>query len=109
MRDRHARASGVQRYLGNECKSLAGGGLDRPTQGPAVTHQLIEINCNIWDLSDRLVPDGAANGGDGHLQEEVANRRIGRRPLEFDPQRLRQSTMVADAGSLQIPHAPAST
>lgn len=68
----NAHACGVQRHLSNERVTATVGGFDRTAQGVAVTHQLIKIGCTTWDLSNRPVTDGAADGGDVYVQEEIA-------------------------------------
>ena len=72
LRDRQTESSGVMRHLGNECRATTGGGHDRAPQGLAITHQLIEIRCTIWDLLDRPVTNGSAESGHIHVFEEVA-------------------------------------
>lgn len=49
-----------------------GGGLNGASQGLAVTHQLIEIRCVTWDLSDRPITDCSTQGRNIHLVKEVA-------------------------------------
>ena len=53
----------------------------------------------------RPVPDGAADGGDIHMQEEVAKGRIRRRALEFYAERLGQHSVVPTSETLQTPQA----
>ena len=65
--DRHAQGSGIQRHLGDERGSATTGGLNRTSQGLAITDQLIEIACPAWDLGDGLIPDGAADSSHIHL------------------------------------------
>ena len=54
------------------CRATTGGGHDRAPQGLAVTHQLIEISCTTWDLSNCPVPGCVAQGSHVNLPEEVA-------------------------------------
>ena len=103
--DRHAQGGGVQRHLGDESRAPTGGGFDRASQGLAVTHQLIKIGCTTWDLSDRPVPDGGADGSDVHVEEEVAKGRIRGRPPELDAQGLGEHGVVPASKTLQIPQA----
>jgi hypothetical protein len=65
--DGHAKGGGVQSHLGDECGTTAAGGLDRATQSPAVTDQLIEVACPAWDLGDGPIPDSAADSRHIHL------------------------------------------
>jgi hypothetical protein len=108
LADRHAQSCRVQRHLGNECRTTTGCGLDRASQGLAVTHQLIEIRCTIGDLGDRPVPDRSAESRHVHLAEEVAKGGIRGRTPEFDAQGLCEHAVVADGKTLQIPQALAT-
>jgi hypothetical protein len=108
LADRHAQGCRIQRHLGNECRAAASRGLDRASQGLAVTHQLIEIRCTTRDLGDRPVADRSAESRHVHLAEEVAEGGIGGRTPEFDAQRLAQRAVVADGKALQIPQALAT-
>ncbi|MEB3318194.1 MAG: hypothetical protein VKO39_08675 [Cyanobacteriota bacterium] len=67
-----ARGCRIQRHLGNECRTTNGCGLDRASQGLAVTHQRIEIRCTTGDLIDRPVSNRSAESRHVHLAEEVA-------------------------------------
>jgi len=82
LADRHAQGCRIQRHLGNECRTATGGGLDRASQGLAVTHELIKIRCTTWDLGDRSVQfssDRSAESCHVHLAEEVTEGGIGGR------------------------------
>jgi hypothetical protein len=72
------------------------------------THQLIEIRCATWDLRDRPVADGCAEGSHVHLLEEVAEGRIRWITPQFDPQSLSEHTVVALCKPLQIAQALAA-
>jgi len=72
LTDRHAQGCQVQRYLGNERRAASCRGLNRASQGLAVTHQLIEIRCATWHLGDRPVTDRGTESGHIHLLVEVA-------------------------------------
>ena len=109
LADGHTQGGRIQRDLGNERGAPAGRGLDRTPQGLAVTHQLIEICCAAWDLSDRPVTDRAAQGWHVDLLEEVAERGIRWRPPQLHAQRLGERGVVADGKPLQIPQALAAT
>ena len=76
LADGHTKGSRIQRDLGNERRATTGCRHDRPSQGLAVTHQLIEIRCATGDLGDRPVTDRRAQGCHVHLVEEVAERGI---------------------------------
>jgi len=71
LSDGHAQGSEIQRHLGDERGSATTGGLNRTSQGLAITDQLIEIACPTWNLSNRPITDGGTDGSDIHLQEEV--------------------------------------
>jgi hypothetical protein len=127
LADGYAQGGGVERHLGNECRTATGGGLDRAPQRLAVTHQLIKIGCTTWDLGDRPVADRSAESCHIHLAEEVAATwpqasvaeplsGIGGRTPEFDAQCLAQHAVVTDGigeafsegVALQIPQALAT-
>ena len=103
--DRHAQGSRIQRHLGDERGSATTGGLNRTSQGLAITDQLIEIAWPAWNLSDRPITDGGADGSDIHLQEEVAEGGIRRRALEINAQGLGKHSVVTPSKTLQIPEA----
>ena len=105
LSDRHAQSSGVQRHLGDERGTAAAGGLNRTSQGLAITDQLIEIACPTWDLGDGLIPDSSADGSHIHLQEEVAEGGIGGRSPELDTKRLREHSVMTPGKALQITQA----
>jgi hypothetical protein len=109
LTDRHAQGCGVQRHLGNERRSAGGRGLDRAAQRLAVTHQLVEITCPTWDLSDRPVADRGAQGGDIQLMEEVPEGRIRGVPPQLDPEGLGEHAVVTLGKALQIALALAVT
>ncbi len=102
LSDRHAQGSGVQRHLGDEGRAAAAGGLDRTSQGLAVTDQLIENRCPTWDLSDRPGKDGGRDVIDIHLQKEVAEGGIGGITLELNAKDTGQHGVVASGKKLQI-------
>jgi hypothetical protein len=108
LADRLAQGCRIQRHLGNERRTTAGRGLDRSPQCLAVAHQLVEIGCTAWDLSDRPVTDSGAEGADIHLLKEVAKCRIRRWPPQLKPKCLGQHAVVADGEPLQIPQALAT-
>ena len=62
LSDRHTQSSGVKRHLGDEGCTASAGGLNRTAQGLAIADQLIEIGCPTWDLGDRPIADGGADG-----------------------------------------------
>ena len=105
---RHAQRELIQRDLDNERRATTSPGLDRATQGLAVTHQLIKIRCTIWDLGDRPVTDRSAQRCHVHLVEAVAERGIRRRPPQPQAECLGQAAVVADGKTLQIPQALAA-
>ncbi len=105
LSDRHTQSCGVQRHLGDECRTATTGGLDRTSQGLAVTDQLIENRCPTWDLSDCPVTDGGADGIDIHLQEEVTEGGIRRRTLELKAKGTGEHGVVASGKTLQIAQA----
>ena len=105
LSDRDTQSCGVQRHLGDERRTATTGGHDRTSQGLAVTDQLIKNRCPTWDLSDRPVTDGGADGSDIHLQEEVAESGIGGRTLEPKAKRLCEHIVMAPGKTLQIPEA----
>ena len=72
LSDRNTQGRGVQSHLGDERGTAAAGGLNRTSQGLAITDQLIEIACPTGDLGDGPIPDSSADGNDIHLKEEVA-------------------------------------
>ena len=108
LADGYAQGGGVERHLGNECRTATGGGLDRAPQRLSIIHQLIKIGCTTWDLGDRPVPDRSAESCHVHQAEEVAEGGIGGRAPEFDAQRLCEHAVVADGKTLQIPQALAT-
>ena len=108
LADRHAQGCRIQRHLGNECRAATGYGLDRASQGLAVTDQLIEIRCTTGVLGDRPVADRSAESRHVHLAEEVAEGSIGGRTPEFDAQCLGEHAVVTDGKALQIPQAMAT-
>ena len=103
--DRHTQGRGIQRHLGDECRTATTGGLNRTAQGFAVTDQLIKIACPAWDLGDGPIPDSSADGSQIQLQEEVAEGGIGGRSSELDPKRLREDSVVTPGKALQIAQA----
>ena len=105
LSDGHAQGSGIQRHLGDERGSATTGGLNRTSQGLAITDQLIEIACPACNLSNRPITDGGTDGSDIHLQEEVAEGGIRRRTLELNAQGLGQHSVVTPSKTLQIPEA----
>ena len=105
LSDRHSQGCGVQRHLGDKRGTAATGGLDRAAKGFAITDQLIEIICPTWDLSDRPVTNGSADGSDIHLQEEVAKGGIRRRALELKSKGLGQHSVVTPGKTLKIAEA----
>ncbi len=109
LADGYAQCGRIQCDLGNERGAPAGRGLNRPPQGLAVTDQLIEIRCTIWDLGYRPVTDRAAQGWHVDLLEEVAERGIRWRPTQLQAQRHGERGVVADGKPLQIPQALAAT
>jgi len=76
LADRHTEGSRIQRDLGNERGTAAGCGHDRPSQGFAVTHQLVKITSATRDLGDCPVTNRSAQCPHVHLLEEVAERGI---------------------------------
>ena len=71
LADRHAQVCRIQRHLGDECRAATGCGLDRASQGLAVTDQLNEICCTTGDLGHGPVADRSAESRHVHLAEEV--------------------------------------
>jgi hypothetical protein len=63
LTDRHTKGCRIERDLGDERGSPAGGGLDGTSERLAVAYQLIKIACTSWDLGDRPVADRRAEGG----------------------------------------------
>jgi len=61
LSDCHAQCCRVERDLGNEGLAATSLGLDGDSQGLSVTHQLIKIRCNTWDLNNRPVSYSSAD------------------------------------------------
>ena len=108
MADRHAKCCRILRHLANERRPSTGGGLDRASQGVAVTHQQIEIHSTTWDLGDRSVADRSTQSRHVHLAEEVVESRIGGQSPEVDSKRLGERAVVSNGKTLQIPQALAT-
>jgi len=108
LADRHAQCRGIQRDLGNERGTPAGGALHRTPQGLAVTHQLIEIRRATRDLGDRPVTDRRAQHRHIHLLEEVAEGGIRWWSPQLQAQRCGQDVVVADGKALEISQALAA-
>jgi len=109
LADRHTEGGRIQRDLGNERRDTTACRHVRPSQGLAVTHQLIEICCATGDLGDCPVTNRSAQCRHVHLVEEVAERGIRWRPTQLQAECLGEHAVVADGETLQIPHALAST
>ena len=105
LSNRHSQGCGVQRHLGDRRGIVATGGLDRAEREFTITDQLIEIACPTWDLSDRPITDGSADGSDIHLQEEVAKGGIRRRASELNAKGLGQHSVVTPGKTLKIAEA----
>jgi hypothetical protein len=64
--DRHTQGCGVLCHLDDKRRSATTGGLNRAALGLTVSDQLIHLASPTWDLSDRPITDGGADGIDIH-------------------------------------------
>ncbi len=66
---------------------------------------MIEIDCPEWNLGDGPIPDGAADGSDVHLYEEISECGDRRRTPELDAKRLREHGVMTPGKALHITQA----